>query len=215
MMENKKGNGEEIPVNYIEESEKEDTSTVKSSPEKESKKKTKGTTTAEKEQINYKEKYLDLQNKYDVLNDQFLRLRAEFVNYKKRIERENIEYANYLKAEIMKALLPILDDFQHMIEKSGEGTNEQSVFEGAKLIYEKLYQTLVSLGLEKIEALGQEFDPQVHEAMMLQNTDNQANHNKIIGVLQEGYKFKDRLIRPSKAIVGNFVEEPQPPEKKN
>lgn len=161
----------------------------------------------EKEKQEYKQQYEHYKKQYEDLNDQFLRLRAEFANYKKRVEREQIEYSDYLKAEIIKKLLPVVDDFNHMIEKSeGEG-NEKSVVEGAKMINEKFSRTLTELGVEKIEARGKEFDPLLHEAMIMQKTDNADHHNKVINVFQEGYKIKDRLIRPSKVVVGTFEDE--------
>lgn len=197
-------NGKQIPVDYLEEK---DTATKQES-ESESQRETtkKKTGKGKKTGDSYKEKYEEYQKKYDELHDQFLRLRAEFVNYRKRVEREKIDFSDYLKTEMIKRLLPVLDDFDHMLTKTEEGTNEQTILEGAKMIYNKLYQTLKAEGLEKIEALGKEFDPQIHEAMMLQNTTEKENHNKVLSVFQEGYMLRDRLVRPSKTVVGNYVE---------
>ena len=83
------------------------------------------------------------------LEENNLRLRAEFANYKRRIERENIEFAAFLKGEIIKELLPVFDDFRLMIEKSSEGDNEQTLLEGARMIYGKLTNVLEREGLEK------------------------------------------------------------------
>ncbi len=144
------------------------------------------------------------EKKYEELNEQFLRLRAEFANYKRRIERDQLELGDYIKGEVIKKILPVLDDFKHMLEKSGENAGEGSVLDGARMIYDKLNKILEAEGLSVIDALGQEFDPQIHEAMMIQKTADKANHNKIIGVFQEGYKIKDRLVRPTKVVVGNY-----------
>ncbi|MEJ2636692.1 MAG: nucleotide exchange factor GrpE [Calditrichia bacterium] len=105
---------------------------------------------------------------------------------------------------MIKKILPVLDDFKHMLEKSGENAGEDSVLDGARMIYDKLNKILEAEGLSVIDALGQEFDPQIHEAMMIQKTAEKQNHNKIIGVFQEGYKIKDRLLRPTKVVVGNY-----------
>lgn len=199
-------NGKEIPVNFVDEKEEpkknnQDKQNAEPEMKVKSKNKEKKSNTAKLE--NELEK---LRSEYDILNDQFLRLRAEFVNYRKRVERENLELAAYLKAEIFKKILPIVDDFEQMFRNSGDGSNEASILEGAKMIYNKLMNTLQSEGLEKIEALNQEFDPQVHEAMMMQPVEDPGKHNKVITVFQDGFKIKDRLIRPTKAIVGNFSQ---------
>lgn len=202
-------NGKQISVDYLE--GKETATAQEPGPEAHSDAEKKKTGKAKKAGEAYKEKYEEYHKKYEELHDQFLRLRAEFVNYRKRVEREKIEFSDYLKTEMIKRLLPVLDDFDHMLAKSEEGSNDQAVLEGAKMIYNKLYQTLKTEGLEKIEALGKEFDPQIHEAMMLQNTTEKKNHNKVLSVFQEGYMLRDRLVRPSKTVVGNYVE----PEEEN
>ncbi len=74
------------------------------------------------------------------------------------------------------------------------------------MIYNKFFQVLKNEGLEKIEAVGNEFDPQEHEAMMMQNVDSIEHHNRIINVFQEGYRLRGRLIRPSRVVVGKFEE---------
>lgn len=207
-------NGKEIPVNFVDEKEKQENTENKQNAEPEMKVKNKS---KEKKSATAKlEKELEkLRSEYDALNDQFLRLRAEFVNYRKRVERENLELAAYLKAEIFKKILPVVDDFEQMFRNSGDGSNEASILEGARMIYNKLMNTLQTEGLEKIEALNQEFDPQIHEAMMMQPVDDPEKHNKVITVFQDGFKIKDRLIRPTKAIVGNFNQESQESEDKN
>lgn len=153
----------------------------------------------------------EYKKQYDELNDQFLRLRAEFANYKRRMEREQIEFSDYVKREIVKKLLPILDDFEHMFKNSENETGNKSLWEGAKMIYDKLTLILSDFGVQKIEALGSEFDPQLHEAIMMQNTDRKDHNGKVISVFQEGYILNDRLIRPSKVVVGQYFN----PDDKN
>lgn len=146
----------------------------------------------------------DVGTRMKKLEEHNLRLRAEFANYKRRIERENIEFAGYLKGEIIKELLPVFDDFRLMIEKSTEGDNEQTLLEGAKMIYGKLTGLLVREGLQKIEALGTEFDPNIHEALMMRPIDNEDEHDKVVEVFQDGFTLNDKLLRPSKVVVGKF-----------
>ncbi len=198
----------DIPIDFEEDVQTENKEQTEESAQEqttETRSRTKGG--EKKTRTDYKKLYEELQQKYEELNDQFLRLRAEFANYKRRVEREQLELADYIKGEFMKKLLPVLDDFNHMLEKSQEGTNEHSVLEGARMIYKKFYQILESEGLEKIEALGKEFDPQIHEALMMQKTDKKEEHHKILNVFQDGFKVKDKLIRASKVVVGTFEEE--------
>ena len=144
----------------------------------------------------------DYQHKYEALNEQFLRVRAEFANYKKRMEREQLDLTQYIKSEVVRKFLPILDDFDQMIQKSDDETSKQSVLEGAKIIFEKFREILADLGIERIEALDADFDPQFHEAVMMQEVDDAQKSGKVINVFQEGYVLNNRLIRPSKVVVG-------------
>lgn len=153
----------------------------------------------------------EYKKQYDELNEQFLRLRAEFANYKRRVEREQIDFSDYVKREIVKKLLPILDDFEHMFKNSENEAGNKSLWEGAKMIYDKLILILNDFGVQKIEALGSEFDPQLHEAIMMQKTDQKDHNGKVISVFQEGFLLNDRLIRPSKVVVGQY----QDPHEKN
>ena len=148
-----------------------------------------------------------IEEKIREYEEQNLRIRAEFANYKRRIEREQADFTMYFKGEILKNLLPILDDFKMMFEKSSEGENEQSILDGAKLIYEKLQQVLEKEGLTKVDALGEHFDPELHEALMMKPIDNEEEHDKVIEVFQDGFKLQDRLLRPSKVIVGKYQED--------
>lgn len=132
-----------------------------------------------------------------------LRLRAEFSNYKRRIEREQAEFSNYLKGELLKKFLPVLDDFKMMVDKGNSGS-EESTLEGAKIIFEKFQQILEKEGLQKIDALGSSFDPQMHEALMMKTIDDAEENDKIVEVFQEGFTLNERLLRPSKVIVGKF-----------
>lgn len=162
--------------------------------------------TVEMEDVTPEELKTHLMNRAKTAEEQNLRLRAEFANYKRRVEKEQIEYVLYSKSEILKRLLPVVDDFKLMLDKSSAGENREGVLEGARIIYEKLVQILEKEGLEKIDALGQQFDPELHEALMMKPTEVEAEHNVIVEVFQDGFRLKDRLLRPSKVIVGQFEE---------
>ncbi|MBN2366413.1 MAG: nucleotide exchange factor GrpE [Calditrichaeota bacterium] len=153
----------------------------------------------------------ELKKKYEDVNEQFLRLRAEFANYKKRVDRDQIDFAEYIKGEVIKKFLPVIDDFEHMIKNSkGESANIP-VLEGAQIIYNKFIAVLKELGVSKMDVLNQEFDPQLHEAMMMQPTENEDQNGKVIEVFQEGYVINNRLLRPAKVVVGQYTR----PEDRN
>ena len=152
----------------------------------------------------YLQTEITLEDKLKEYEEQNLRIRAEFANYKRRVEREQTEFIKFIKGEILKNMLPVLDDFKMMLEKSSNGENEQSVLEGAKLIYEKFCQVLEKEGLEKVNALGEKFDPEIHEALMMKPIDDKEEHDKVLEVFLDGFKLQNRLLRPSKVIVGKY-----------
>lgn len=148
-----------------------------------------------------------LMEKIRLSDEQNVRLRAEFANYKKRIEREQIEFAVYLKGEVLKEFMPILDDFKMMLETAEKKENEESVLQGARMIYEKFLSLLKKQGVQIIEAVGEEFDPNLHEALMMQPTEDKSKHNRVLQVFQDGFTVGDKLLRPTKVIVGQYQDE--------
>ncbi|MCB0265343.1 MAG: nucleotide exchange factor GrpE [Calditrichaeota bacterium] len=148
-----------------------------------------------------------LMEKLRLSDEQNIRLRAEFANYKKRIEREQIEFAVYLKGEVLKEFMPILDDFKMMLETAEKKENEESVLQGARMIYEKFLSLLKKQGVQIIEAVGEEFDPNLHEALMMQPTEDKSKHNRVLQVFQDGFTVGDKLLRPTKVIVGQYQDE--------
>ncbi len=143
----------------------------------------------------------------DALKDRLLRLQAEFINYKKRVEKESLELASYLKAELVKDFLPVLDDFKHMIEKVQKEHNDiKAVMDGIEMIFKKNLQLIEKFGVKQMESLDKEFDPEYHEALMVQPVAEKEKDNKVIQVYQEGYMLNDRVVRPAKVIVGKYEE---------
>lgn len=135
--------------------------------------------------------------------DNFLRLFAEFENYKKRTSRERIELFSTANKELMTALLPILDDFERglsEIEKSSEG----ALLEGMRLIYNKFKNTLTQKGLKEVEVKpGDSFDAEIHEAISQVPTPDNKLKGKIIDVVEKGYKLGDSIIRYPKVVMGS------------
>lgn len=137
-----------------------------------------------------------LQEKQD-LNDLLLRRAAEFDNFRKRTERDRSELIEYAASDAVKALLPILDDFERSMKLE---CADSEYAKGIALIYQRLADSLKKLGLEAVEALEQPFDPNFHHAIEMVETDEGEDHT-VLEELQRGYLFKGRLLRPSMVRV--------------
>lgn len=134
-----------------------------------------------------------LQEENRNLTDQLLRKQAELENLRKRAAREKDEFLQFSLFNTVKSLLPVLDGFELAIESNGGGEDYRR---GVALIYQQLCATLEKLGLKAMEAKGQEFDPHLHEAVALIETQQFPDH-QIVEEIQRGYYFKQRLLRPA------------------
>lgn len=134
--------------------------------------------------------------------DKFLRLFAEFENYKKRTARERVELFKTAGQDVIQSLLPILDDFDRaLIEITKSGESDLS--KGVELIYNKLLNTLKSKGLEQVEVgVSYNFDSEIHEAITQIPAPSPELSGKIIDVVEKGYKLGDKIIRFPKVVVG-------------
>ena len=135
--------------------------------------------------------------------DKFLRLFAEFENYKRRTSKERVELFKTANQEVLLAMLPILDDFDRaLIEISKSG--DESLVKGVELIHEKLKSTLVAKGLEEVEVkAGDAFDADFAEAITQIPAPSDKMKGKIVDVLEKGYKLGDKIIRFPKVVIGN------------
>lgn len=131
------------------------------------------------------------------LRDQALRLRAEFENFRKRAQRERAEFSEFATMEALRAVLPVLDDFERALKTE---TTDKEYAKGMELIYQRLLDSLKKLGLEPIECEGQTFDPGLHHAVETEKTDR-APDQSILQVHQSGYNFKGKLLRPAMVKV--------------
>ena len=149
------------------------------------------------------EKIDALQANVDEEKDRFVRLFAEFENYKKRTAKERIELFKTASQELMTALLPVMDDFERALaELNKSADNNQN--KGVELIYNKLVDTLQSQGLSKIElAQGEVFDAELHEAITQIPAPDESMKGKIVDVVGTGYKLGEKIIRYPKVVVGN------------
>ncbi|MCI2228082.1 nucleotide exchange factor GrpE [Polaribacter sp. MSW13] len=138
-----------------------------------------------------------------VEKDKFLRLFAEFENYKKRTTRERIELFKTAGQELMTSLLPIVDDFERALTHIEEDNNEDELRKGVTLIYQKFYNTLEQKGLSKIETnTGDNFDAEMHEAITQIPAPSEDLKGKIIDCVEKGYKLGDKIIRYPKVVIG-------------
>jgi len=127
------------------------------------------------------------------------RVQADFVNFKRRNEQEREETIKMANAELVSTILPILDDLERALEHVEPPMADESWVEGIRLIERKLRAGLESQGVREIQALGEKFDPNLHEAAM----HSKGQEGIVVQELQKGYMLHDRVIRPSMVVVGN------------
>ncbi|MBC8167576.1 MAG: nucleotide exchange factor GrpE [Bryobacteraceae bacterium] len=142
--------------------------------------------------------YTELKQQKAELQERVLRLQAEFENFRKRTERERMEFAEYAGEMTIRALLPILDDFERALKAAGGAENE--LMRGIELIYTRLLEALRKQGLDPVSVDGAQFDPHQHEAIgSIESADHEEG--SIVQEYQRGYKFKGRLLRPAMVQV--------------
>jgi molecular chaperone GrpE len=131
-------------------------------------------------------------------SERYMRLMAEFQNFKRRAAKEKSDIHAFANERIVGDLLPVLDNFERALDTETEDI--EGYAKGMQLIFEQLRTALEKAGLKEIEALCQDFDPNVHNAVMTDNTDEYET-DKISKVLQKGYKLNDKVVRPSMVAV--------------
>jgi molecular chaperone GrpE len=139
----------------------------------------------------------ELRRERDALQDRLLRTAAEFDNYRKRMDRERRELADYTAGEAIKDLLPIIDNLERALQASAQ---DDPLRKGVELIHKQMLEMLRKRGVTPIEALGADFDPNVHEAVSHEESD-QHREGEVMEELQRGYKVGERLLRPSMVKV--------------
>lgn len=130
------------------------------------------------------------------------RAQADFINYKRRAEQEKEETGRLANSLLVLNLLPILNDLERALTAIPDDLAELSWVDGISLIDRKFRTTLETHGLSTIKALGEPFDPNLHEAMM----QGEGEEGMVIKELEKGYKFRDKVLRPAKVVVGNGEE---------
>jgi molecular chaperone GrpE len=135
----------------------------------------------------------------DALLDRLARLQAEFDNARKRGVREQQEFREYAAADVIKNFLPVIDSFERALKVGGD-SNSNEFRNGVDLIYRQFQDALQKSGVQPIVAVGQPFDPRIHEAVEMVDTAGVPDHH-VLEELQRGYKYKDRLLRPAMVKV--------------
>ena len=145
------------------------------------------------------------QEKYEKLNDQYIRLAADFDNFRKRQAQERESLLKYGAESTISKLLEVMDNFDRGLKAIESVDDCEKVKECYNLAYKNFYDVMSKIGLETIKAIGEEFDPNLHEAVMQTPTDEQPEHT-IIAELQKGYKLGDKVIRPTLVNVATAQE---------
>ena len=151
---------------------------------------------------NESEKTDQTEEKYNELNDKYLRLFAEFDNYKRRTVKERLELMNTAAQDTIAALLPVLDDFDRAKAVSDDEESPEKFSEGVELVYNKLYRILKQKGLKPMESTGEPFDAEYHEAVTEIPAPDEDMKGKNIDTVEKGYFLKDKIIRHAKVVVG-------------
>ena len=147
-------------------------------------------------------KELSSEVKYAELNNRFLRLYAEFENFRKRTNKERLDMITNANAELLKDLIPVIDDFERAIVNNQDSEDVVSIKEGFSLIYNKYKGILETKGLKSMEAKGEVFDPEIHEAVANMPTEDKKLKGKNIDDVEKGYLLNDRVLRYAKVVVG-------------
>jgi molecular chaperone GrpE len=136
------------------------------------------------------------------MKDKYLRLYAEFDNYRKRTLREREELVKTAAESAIKSMLSTLDDFERAIKAAKSTGEDSSILEGIVLIYEKMFKTLEQQGLKTMDSDGQDFNPDLHEALTKIPVPSDDLKGKVIETIEKGYYLRDKIIRYAKVVVG-------------
>ncbi len=142
------------------------------------------------------------ENKYAELNDKYIRIHAEFDNYRKRTNREKIDIIENASASVLKDIIPVIDDFERAIKSNSENDDIVSVKEGFDLIFNKILTLTKSKGLTPMDSIGKEFDVEIHEAIAKVPAPSKKLRGKVIDAVEKGYTLNEKVVRFAKVVVG-------------
>lgn len=144
----------------------------------------------------------ELKEKLDEANDKYLRLAAEFDNFKKRNAKDKIEFVKLAGQEIMTAMLPVLDDFGRALKQIETSGDKEALQKGVELIYQKMKNTLEVRGLKEMESIGKDFNVEEHEAITEVPAPTDEQKGKVLDEIEKGFYLNDKIIRFAKVVVG-------------
>lgn len=144
----------------------------------------------------------EIEKKLTEMTDKYLRLSAEFDNYRKRTLREKMEMIRTASESVMQNILPIIDDFERAIKSMNSGLEYEATKEGISLIYNKFNDFIKQNGIREIDSMGKEFNTDLHESVTKIPAPSDQLKGKIIDVIQKGYLLNDKVIRFAKVVVG-------------
>jgi len=194
--DHKKHDDEEIKNRKIEESSEGENSSGSDETDKQQAEQT----IDEKEML--RQKVEQLQKDVETYKDAFLRKAADFENYKRRSENDQLNLIKYSGESILIKLLPVIDDFERSLLHLENYKDTEAVKNGIKLIYDNLMKILNQQGVKKIESVGKPFDVQYHEAMMMRKIPGgETAPHTVLEEIQTGYQYKDKVIRHAKVVV--------------
>lgn len=148
----------------------------------------------------------DLQNQKDELFEKLQRVSADYANFQKRAPKQIADSVAYEKENIIKTLLPALDNFEHTLQSAHSAENADDIIKGIQIIYDQMLNILKLHSVEQIKAIGETFDPTLHQAMM-RKAEAGKEEDIVLEEFQKGYKLNGRVIRPSKVTVNKLKTE--------
>ena len=138
----------------------------------------------------------------DEAKDKYLRLFAEFDNYKKRSIKEKLEFMRTASQDTISSILPVVDDFDRAKKSADDDNSVEQFSEGVNMVYNKLHSVLKNLGVEAMESTGEVFDPELHSAVTEIPAPSEDMKGKVIDTIEKGYLLKEKIIRHAKVVVG-------------
>jgi len=148
------------------------------------------------------EKEITSEEKYAELNDKYIRIHAEFDNFRRRTNKEKLDIISTASSSVLKDLIPIIDDFERAIANNEKLEDVETLKEGFHLIFNKFKSTLESKGLKEMKSEGEVFDSELHEAIANVPAPKKKDKGKVIEAVEKGYLLNDKVIRYAKVVVG-------------
>ncbi|MGE0568747.1 MAG: nucleotide exchange factor GrpE [Bacteroidia bacterium] len=145
----------------------------------------------------------DPESKYNELNDKYLRLYSEFDNYRKRTQKERVDLIKSAGEDVLKSIIPVIDDFERAIKANENVTDVDAVKEGLKMIYHKLENITKIKGLEAFNSMNEPFNDELMEAITHIPAPNEEMKGKVVDEVEKGYKLGDKVVRFAKVVVGS------------